>query len=72
MNSLKKYHDLSGFLRNYHEQSPEFHLFIRSYEVARTSGAGPCAPFIYSYVALKMLERMEQVHVLHLFIHTAL
>jgi hypothetical protein len=30
MNSLQNYHHLSGFLRNYHEQSPGIHLFIQA------------------------------------------
>ena len=48
------------------------YLFIRGHEVARTSGAGPCAPFIHSYGAMKLLGRARQVRVLHLFIHTDL
>ena len=37
------------------------YLFIRRHEVARTSGAGPCAPFIYSYGSRKLLRRVGQV-----------
>ena len=37
------------------------YLFIRRYEVARTSGAGPCAPFIYSYGSMKLLGRVGQI-----------
>ena len=69
MNSLQNYHDLSEFLRNYHEQSPEFHLFIRASIHFIILGMHPCLHFFYSYAPAVLCAIGATPHPSQLFIH---
>ena len=52
MNSLQNHHHLSGFLRNYHEQSPGINLFIQTSIIpADFIILGMLSPFILSICA---------------------
>ena len=70
MNSLQNYHHLSGFLRNYHEQSPGLHLFIQTSIIpANFIILGMLSPFIYPYAPAVLCAIGATPHPSHLFIH---